>query len=610
MNGFFSGRWKYVFDWLAEIKFPQSNHFVSSTNCVNKLVRIFIFVSRFVLPMLAHQAGVVNDPIHYHGLGLSDHAPTFWRFAIKSRSHGKAMRLQPPWCRHPAYKRRMNNPCRVAKLEDHPLEQKSVYSEEIRRDAAIHARDCMFQEHPLGKHSKLLGLGSIAKAVWTADHGLHKIMISASDLPSQHLVLNEGDICLRDSAAFEEEFRSAKLEASGERIAEIRNEHPENGGAISEFSASRKLARVSRQKALELPWQPKAPALDIMGVEISAEEAAALGIDPAEASASTSEDGKICFAAPEHFLKAIGHIWGSVFAVRPTDMEITERLIVDCTSSVSWEWNLMLHPNIDMVRLLMSKLKSIAPGMDGICNAAWSHAGDQLAFYIMELLEAFRGNGILPEDRNVGFMAVLDKKPDAQSDGHTPAMVFRHPLDTRPLTLKQADNKQVAKVLNHDISPAIQTWAIDTQRGFIHGGQLVQNVIDLDFQARIFVFFSDRYFLKLIHKNSIGMVIRMPFTLLYDFASAFPGVAHAWLFCVLEAIDIWDAFLTGFTNSYKGNEAYTVFEGLSLPYSFWCLRLSSHPLQPNIQGRNSLSPILCEVDQELIIVFRRQVLTL
>ena len=180
------------------------------------------------------------------------------------------------------------------------------------RDAAIHARDCMFQEHPLGKHSKLLRLGSIAKAVWTADHRLHKILISASDLASQHLVLNEGDISLRDSAAFEEEFRSAKLEASGERIAEIRNEHPENGGAISEFSASRKLARVSRQKALELLWQPKAPALVIMGVKISAEEAAALGIDPSEASVPTSEDGKICSSAPEHFLKAFC-IFGVVF---------------------------------------------------------------------------------------------------------------------------------------------------------------------------------------------------------------------------------------------------------------------------------------------------------
>ena len=108
--------------------------------------------------------------------------------------------------------------------------------------------------------------------------------------------------------------------------------------------------------------------------------------------------------------------------------------------------------------------------------------GHQLAFYIMELLEAFCGNGILPEDINLGFMAFLDKKLEAQSDGHTPAMVFRRPLDTRPLTLKQADNNQVAQVLNHCISAVIEKCAIDTQNGFIHGRQLAQNVIDLDFK--------------------------------------------------------------------------------------------------------------------------------
>ena len=209
-----------------------------------------------------------------------------------------------------------------------------------------------------------------------------------------------------------------------------------------------------------------------MGGKTAADEAAALGISTSDPSVSTSEDGNICSPAPEHFSKAFGHIWDSVFALRPTDLEITERLIADYISSVSWEWNLMLHPNIDMVRILMRKLKSTAPGMDGICNAAWTNGGDSLAFYIMELLEAFCGNEPLPADMNLDFMSVFDKKPEAQVDGHIPAMVFRHPLDTRPLTLKQADNKQVAKVLNHCSSPVIEKCAIDTQRGFIHGRQL------------------------------------------------------------------------------------------------------------------------------------------
>ena len=125
-----------------------------------------------------------------------------------------------------------------------------------------------------------------------------------------------------------------------------------------------------------------------------------------------------------------------------------------------------------MVRFLMRKLKSTAPGMDGICNAAWTFGGDALASYIMELLEAFCNNEALPDDVNLGYMAFLDKKPEGQVDRHAPNMIFRHPLDTRPSTLKQADNKQVAKILNHCISPAVEKCAVDTQRGFIRGRQL------------------------------------------------------------------------------------------------------------------------------------------
>ena len=179
--GPFSGRWKSLFDLFAEIQLPQPNHFASATNCVNKLARIFVFVCRSVLPSLADQAGVVNDPLYFHGLGLSDHAPMFWQLHIKAKQHGKAMRLQPAWCRHPAYKIRMENLCRLARLDDHPLPTKSVYLKELMRDAAIHARDVIFNAHPNCKHGRLPRLGSIAKAVWTGGSKLYKIGVSSFD---------------------------------------------------------------------------------------------------------------------------------------------------------------------------------------------------------------------------------------------------------------------------------------------------------------------------------------------------------------------------------------------------------------------------------------------
>ena len=102
----------------------------------------------------------------------------------------------------------------------------------------LHAKESNFNEHPAGKHSKLVRLGSIAKAVWTADRHLSNMLMSSSDSARQHLVMKEGDISLRDSASFEEEFRVAKLQAGSERMNEIRNEHPDNGGDDGEFHAS------------------------------------------------------------------------------------------------------------------------------------------------------------------------------------------------------------------------------------------------------------------------------------------------------------------------------------------------------------------------------------
>ena len=103
-----------------------------------------------------------------------------------------------------------------AELPSHPVEHRGVDIKELMRDAAIHARDCMFQEHPHGKHSRLLRLGSIAQTVRTADHRLHQKLSSILDIASQHVFLNEGVISLLDAVAFGEAFRCAKLEASCE----------------------------------------------------------------------------------------------------------------------------------------------------------------------------------------------------------------------------------------------------------------------------------------------------------------------------------------------------------------------------------------------------------
>ena len=70
-------------------------------------------------------------------------------------------------------------------------------------------------------------------------------------------------------------------------------------------------------------------------------------------------------------------------------MEQTERLIADYTAQASWQWNLMLQPNLDMVRPLIGKLKTAAPGHDGISNLAGKFGDGELAYNIMDLAKVF-----------------------------------------------------------------------------------------------------------------------------------------------------------------------------------------------------------------------------
>ena len=96
-------------------------------------------------------------------------------------------------------------------------------------------------------------------------------------------------------------------------------------------------------------------------------------------------------------------------------------------------------------RIILSRLKSSAPGMDGISNFALKSWGPGLAFYILELLEAFCEDLPLPLGINNGVMVFADKMPDERDQGIDSGVVFRHPSETRPVSLKLADNKLVGR---------------------------------------------------------------------------------------------------------------------------------------------------------------------
>ena len=108
--------------------------------------------------------------------------------------------------------------------------------------------------------------------------------------------------------------------------------------------------------------------------------------------------------------------------------------------------------------------------------------------------------------------------PKGEEDGDS-VEVIRAPCDTRPLALKNSDNKTVGGVFNRCCRDVIQHSASPLQRGFVPTRQLLENVIDLDAYGREYAVANPRSIPKLAF---------------WDFATAVPSVAHAWMCLVLN----------------------------------------------------------------------------
>jgi len=183
-----------------------------------------------------------------------------------------------------------------------------------------------------------------------------------------------------------------------------------------------------------------------------------------------------------------------------------------------------------------------------------------------------------PSGFNDGRFCFLLKQEQAPAEEE--AIFYARPLELRPLTLKNEDNKAVAGVLNWSVAPVIAKSASGIQNGFVNGRQLVQNPVELDYESRLgalrysakqraLSFKSD---LAIVRKGCIGL---LPILLLFDFAAAFPSVSHAWLRAVLVSLEFPDGLLKAFDALYECNEAYWGTGGRE----YWLFRVISGVLQ-------------------------------
>ena len=114
------------------------------------------------------------------------------------------------------------------------------------------------------------------------------------------------------------------------------------------------------------------------------------------------------------------------------------------------------------------------------------------------------------------------------SQPHDPVEVIREPLKTRPLNLKNTDNKIIVASNVRMLEPQYQKITHFTQNGFVKLRNFLRNLLDLDSAARIFsmIFMSA---CSNPHNPS-----NIPILGAFDFEAAFPSVIHCWTWLVLK----------------------------------------------------------------------------
>ncbi len=156
--------------------------------------------------------------------------------------------------------------------------------------------------------------------------------------------------------------------------------------------------------------------------------------------------------------------------------------------------------------------RSSSTGPDGIPFSAWAASGSTGGDTLAEMDRLARCGHYLPPAFNASIWIFI---PKTSEDMATKGQV--HPGETRPLTVKNSDNKTIASAWLFKLQLPYAARVSKAQNGSVPERQFLQNVVDLDTHARI--------------HGMPDPAHHLPCFLFWDMAAAFPSVSHDWLFC-------------------------------------------------------------------------------
>jgi len=207
------------------------------------------------------------------------------------------------------------------------------------------------------------------------------------------------------------------------------------------------------------------------------------------------------------------------------------------------------------VKLAIQTAKNSMPGPDGIPSAAFRALGDIAVDIFLEVATALGSSDgremlrVAYEDRcpqglhdfNLSLLCCLPKKPFGSDPEHGE---FFRGEDTRPLALVNTDNRIIASAARIAWEPLLNSFICKAQQGFLRGRQMINNVIDIDYDS-----------MRVSLKCRRGMLV------LFDFKAAFPSIAHSFMKTSLSAIGLPEHVLSFIEALYDRNYCNISFRG-------------------------------------------------
>ena len=379
-------------------------------------------------------------------------------------------------------------------LSSHNSTSRWSLHKKIIRKAAIAARDFASDLSPLSPAVRRSRLAAIARAYSYQDSKLAYKMQEVCDEARRHLLVQRGKVELILKNRFNMDFEHTMQEVIHENSCN--DSHPDTARVTDKSKNAR-----SQRARTAASWSPFGKRVLLAGVLLPATTANPTGIllrDP------TLQNNAL-----------IAH-WSKVFCDVPHFPEEKAKNISD-KFGIDLKGIDLVLPSSECIQKFLRRAKNSAPGPDGLPYAAWLACGDSGASTLHGILLDVC-DGRIPatsfNDTNIVFLP--------KSDVCCPGGLIAAPGATRPLGLKNTDNKAIAATLASALASAISATASPVQQGFVRGRRFTDNIIEVDWAAR--------RALEIPQNGPWGSSPWLSALLaLFDVRAAFPSVSQKWL---------------------------------------------------------------------------------